>query len=181
MLLNPNEEEILKDDLIEQIRSAFKGVTREHGISWSETLVIDNYGSAEDRTVAREQDTDKNWMEVALDPLWIPDRGIGGFAFLDIYGFRYYMAAAIMNYLVLGRDSDLEFMLYLHHDYFMPEQRLAVANSLRFKVQEDGRQYLIYRLEQEDLTYIEYVNSGTYWEPHMRSSWQDVLDVYTGS
>ena len=178
MLLNPTEEEILKEDLIEQIKFAFAEVTREHAVSWSEALVRDRYGSEEECAVARKQDADKNWMEVALDPNWIPDYGLGGFAFLDIYGFRYYMAAAFMNCLMLGRDSDLEFYLSLHPDYFLPEQRPAVINFLRFKIQEDGRQYLIYRLNHENRTYEDYVNAGIYWEPHMRSPWQDVLEEY---
>jgi hypothetical protein len=48
---------------------------------------------------AAHNENDRFWLEVADDPGWDPDAGIGGWAFLDGIGFRYYLAAALLRAL----------------------------------------------------------------------------------
>lgn len=78
------------------IHSAFAGVTREGGVSWSESVALSNYESPRVRAEARASDCDSSWEEVAADSKWTPEPGIGGFNFLDAIGFRYYLPAAMM-------------------------------------------------------------------------------------
>jgi len=87
-----------------EIREAFKDVTREGGVSWNETRVLDDYGSKEEATKARATDTDRNWIELA-DSKWDIGPGFGGFAFLDSVGFRYYLPAAMIRTLQDGEDA----------------------------------------------------------------------------
>jgi hypothetical protein len=53
-----------KRHLIEEIHLAFDGVSREHGVSLRESLVIDDYGSSEERAEAKKQDTETRWQDV---------------------------------------------------------------------------------------------------------------------
>ncbi len=92
-------------ELIELIKDAFKNVSREGGVSWSETNVVDDYGTEEERRQARERDTDTNWLEVAAIPRFREDGGWGSFSFLDAIGFRYYLPAAMLQSLMLERSK----------------------------------------------------------------------------
>ena len=100
-----------REQMIEEIEAAFKGVTREGGVSWSETRVIDDYGSEPERAAARAQDKDKTWMEVGLDPNWRIDMGVGGFVFLDQIGFSYYLAAGMVAVIRGASSWPVEFQL----------------------------------------------------------------------
>lgn len=86
-----------RDALIQEIHAAFKGVTREGGVSWSESVVIDDGGSDEKRQRVRSQDRETSWEELIDDSNWRSDRGVGGFSFLDPIGFRYYLAPAMIR------------------------------------------------------------------------------------
>jgi hypothetical protein len=131
------------------IRAAFKGVSREGGISWSEAEVIDGYGSMSERVAARTRDTERTWEELVDDPDWNGDRSYGGFAFLDPIGFRYYIAPAMIQgarqrwgeYVAyaLARPSDCAELT--------EEQSRAVARFLRFMVRA--------RKADDDETYAE--------------------------
>ena len=79
------------------IYETFRDVKREYGISWSESAVLDNYGTDEERQAARKLDTEKCWQELVDDPNWDPDTWEGGFGFLDPSNYRYYLAAAMVR------------------------------------------------------------------------------------
>lgn len=82
----PNYE-ARKAALIEEIIAAFDGVSRKGGVSLSEAEVIDDYGDAGERYMARQQDKDTRWEEVTIEEL----SGNWPSIFLDAIGFRYYM------------------------------------------------------------------------------------------
>jgi hypothetical protein len=82
-----------------EIRAAFKHVTRERGISWSETEVFDAYGSEEEREAARAKDHDRDWTQLAEDRTWDIGPGVGGISFLETIGYRYYLPAAMIRTL----------------------------------------------------------------------------------
>jgi hypothetical protein len=89
-------------DLRQALEHAFGGVTREGGVSWTQSIERDLLAVAgKDFTVAHRED-DRSWREVAGDPGWDPDAGIGGWAFLDGVGLRYYLAAAMWRSLEGG-------------------------------------------------------------------------------
>lgn len=89
-----------RDALIAEIKAAFDGVTREGGVSWSESEALDDaFGGTEAFAAARESDKDVSWAELvdALD--WQPVDFYGGWPFLDTIGFRYYVAPAMIRCL----------------------------------------------------------------------------------
>lgn len=88
-----------RDSILKEIDVAFAGVTREGGISWSEAVALDNYGTDEECQEARAKDKDISWKELVTDPHWRPLPGVGGFSFLDAIGFRYYLPAAMIRTL----------------------------------------------------------------------------------
>ena len=84
-----------KAALIEEIIAAFDGVSREGGVSLSEAEVIDDYGDAGERHMARQQDTDVRWEEITIEQL----AGNWPSIFLGSIGFRYYMPAFLLYFL----------------------------------------------------------------------------------
>lgn len=95
-----------REALIREIYTAFAGVSREGGVSWSEAYVIDMNGEEGERRIDRAQDKDTRWEELVDNSDWDMERGIGGWSFLDPIGFRYYLPAAMIRLL---RDNE-EFM-----------------------------------------------------------------------
>lgn len=81
--------------LIASITEAFKGVQLGEGVSWHEADVLDNYGSLDERRIARAQDEKKDWTK-------IPDTIIGDLKlqsvmpFLDMVGLKFYLAPCMI-------------------------------------------------------------------------------------
>lgn len=77
------------DDVIAAIRAAFAGVPRG-AITLHEAEVIDDHGSADERSAARALDTEESWDRV-------PDADVAGclsaLSHLDPEGWRYYVPA----------------------------------------------------------------------------------------
>ncbi len=128
-----------------EIRRAFRGVTREGGVSWSEADVVDDYGTDEERAAARARDKESCWEELVEDGAI--HLGSTRFCFLDAIGFRYYIAPAM---ILLARGADdyvcqLTFRVDGPHGeaqvgLLNVEQRGVVARFLRFMMKvEEGR------------------------------------------
>lgn len=109
--MHPDEVHEERAALIKEITAAFHGVSRANGVSWSETDVLDDYGSMDERLRARASDTDRAWTELVDDPEWRPDSGWGGFSFLDAIGFRYYLPAAMLRSVREGENAGIKFHL----------------------------------------------------------------------
>ncbi len=92
-----------------EIRDAFASVTREGGVSWNESIVIDGDASGRTRGEARALDTEMRWEDLVDDANWNHEVGIGGFNFLDPVGFRYYLAPAMIRCI---RDRGGELIAY---------------------------------------------------------------------
>jgi hypothetical protein len=118
--------------LIEEIYDAFRTVTREGGVSWSEAYVMDGYCPAEETVEARKGDTDKSWTEL-VDSDWWEHPGMGGWAFLDPIGSRYYLPAAMVRALRRG-ESELAFWLELVGTYDRDLWRARSALAFEFKL-----------------------------------------------
>src|SRR5687767_9365526 len=94
-----------------QIRAAFRGVTRDGGISWSESVVLDCFGSERAQEQARAEDTERCWEDLVDDPSWRHEVGAGGFPFLDPIGFRYYIAPAMIRCIRAGGGEWISYAL----------------------------------------------------------------------
>jgi hypothetical protein len=124
-----------------QVRTAFHGVNRVEGVSWSESFVVDGFGSEADCRSARASDTEKSWEDLVDDPAWEDQPGTGGFNFLDAIGFRYYLAPAMIRCSRCGAGEFVGYALEVDSDFrrnqialFTPEQKYATARFLRFMI-----------------------------------------------
>lgn len=128
-----------------KIREAFRGVTREGGVSWSEAAIIDSYGSDKEREQARSLDTEPRWEDLVDDPNWHHDLTFGGFSFLDPIGFRYYIAPTMIRYIRHGGGYLFSGHLTIEDDskkervsLITTEQAHAIARFVRLMIAEDA-------------------------------------------
>lgn len=92
--------------IVIQIAEAFRGVTRDGGISWEQAMVMDDYGTEE-----LAPSRDRIWQDLVDDPKWEPEDPCSYFAFLDPLGFRYYLPAAMVRAVRNGYSDDLPHQL----------------------------------------------------------------------
>jgi hypothetical protein len=147
MKLSAEEIDRERTLLTAEIHAAFKDVSREGGVSWSESEVIDGYGTDEEQAAARAQDKDTSWTQLVDDQNWNSEPGIGGFSFMDAIGYRYYLPAAMIRCIRSGYDEGIQFHLTIGdrgqelRDYNIgqlaaldPRQRQCVARFLRYMI-----------------------------------------------
>jgi len=157
----PHDLQRERDTLLLHISDAFRSVTRNGGVSWSESVVIDRYGSDEESLEARATDKEKGWADLVDDPDWDPCPGLGGFSFLDAIGFRYYLAPAMMRCVRSGHDEGIRFHLNLCdtelRSHMLEQwsaldrrQCLCIARFLRYMIAAcANREEPGYKLERE--------------------------------
>lgn len=126
----------------QDIREAFRGVSRRGGTSWSESVAVDRYGSDLEREQARANDTESCWEELVDAPSWNHERGLGGFNFLDSVGFRYYIAPALIRCVREGGGEFTSYALTVDCGFkqrlvslINPRQAAAVARAIRLLVE----------------------------------------------
>ena len=165
--------------ILAEIREAFQGVSREGGVSWSESNVIDDYGTDEERAVARARDLDKSWEEVANDPVWHDhyERRVGSFSFLDPIGYRYYLPAAMLvaigeifyewlcYSLTLSRQPGLRKYKLEQWSLLDDRQRLCVCHFIEYMIEWSAREELYKDALADD------------WKKALDSYWKDVPDI----
>lgn len=121
---------------------AFRGVTREWGVSWHEAYAIDFTLSDEETEVERARDTEKCWEELLDDVKWRDQVGDWYWPFFDAIGFRYYLAPALIHSLRGGGDEFFVYVLGIGKGGYQtgwfelctPEQRHVVARFLRWQL-----------------------------------------------
>ncbi|VAX39837.1 hypothetical protein MNBD_PLANCTO03-354, partial [hydrothermal vent metagenome] len=149
--------------------SAFQDVSREGGISWSETFVLDDYGTKEERAAARAMDNDTHWTELLHGDAMSPAIAFGGPSFLDAIGFRYYLPVlmlkafddeadnnGLMFHLTLG-EGEFEAYSREHWSLLDRRQRLCVKRFVRYMVEQSKEQG--YGMEEEWAEVL-----ASYWE-----------------
>lgn len=125
-----------------QIRVAFHGVTRDNGVSWSESaIVVDGDGSGRTSEQARDLDNEACWEDLVDDPAWIHEPGMGGFHFLDPIGFRFYLAPAMIRCTREIGGELVSYALMIDDEYSIEQvslltapQRSAVGRFVRFMI-----------------------------------------------
>lgn len=163
-----------RDALLVEISTAFSGVSREGGVTWNETEIIDLYGSLEERSAARLTDQDACWQDVLDDPNWDPEPGVGAWSFLDAIGFRYYLPAGMVFAIRRGFDSGICYHLTLSQgdlqehrqdqwSRFDATQRLCIKRFLRYMAVLDG-------------WYVAQAHGGS-WYAALTSFWDGIFDV----
>lgn len=100
-LYNNQVTEALKE-LVREIESNFKEVSRAGGISLHQAKVLNNRGTDEEFNLALSLDTDKHWSEIDNITL---EKHSDTLFFLDPIGFKYYLPAYI-NYGLADIDAN---------------------------------------------------------------------------
>jgi len=112
------------------IRGAFRGVTREGGISWSEADELSCCADEATLAAARARDVDRQWEDLVDDASWRHNTGGDEWLWLDAIGFRYYLAPAMIR---CTRDPvDDELFLYamqIHGELKEDQVRLLTRNQ----------------------------------------------------
>lgn len=88
-----------RDAIIAAIHAAFGDVRRgPTAMSWQQTIAASLY---EDVVAACDLDTDTRWTELVDDETWQPFPGAGGFVYLNVEGFQYYLPPTMIRMLRL--------------------------------------------------------------------------------
>jgi hypothetical protein len=140
------------EDVIELIRHAFRDASRENGVTLHEALIIDQYGSAAERSAARKLDTDHHWADV---PEQLIEANDSVLHFLDAKGLRYYLPAymvwSLRHFQTSESFSHNHPICSLHlspsgrlrqweldrFEVFNDEQARAICKFLRFMARQD--------------------------------------------
>ena len=86
------------DELRKLIRKAFRGVSRQGGVSLHETDAIDDYLDEAGCAAARALDTDRDWTQLKPEDL-CDGRLQAANCFFDPIGYRYHLPAYLMCWL----------------------------------------------------------------------------------
>ncbi len=78
-----------KTALIEEIKTAFRGVKLEDGIGLREANGIDDYKTKERLLELRQEDEKENWENVPFED--ICEKYESAFSYLDAKGMRFYL------------------------------------------------------------------------------------------
>ncbi len=177
-----------RDALRAEIYAAFAGVTREGGVSWTESREIDNYVMDQaawmaNRAAARAKDIDTNWEQVVEDPEWNGATGIGGWNFVDEIGFRYYLPVAMARFL-RGDWADIGLIFSLTLGETLPESRLQQWSLLDERQRRCVKRFIEYQYIAESAAVLnppewESVDDIVFgdlegWEEAYKSYWKDV-------
>jgi len=139
--------------LLQTIEEAFQGIELGDGVSLRETLVLDDYGSAEDRQAARALDERHDWRRVIADPELVRLAFIGGLSFYDATGLRFHLPA-YLSLAVIDFDrpdagnvfESLMFQLTVMNGYQL--QRFAILDAAQ---RGCVREVLIFLREEYEL------------------------------
>lgn len=166
----PDELVQEREQLVAVIYEAFAGVTRNGGVSWSETEVIDLHGTPEERATARAQDKDTSWEELVEQGEWEIFDGAGAMSFLDAVGFRYYMPAAMLQAIQREYGEEVAFALTLKVDD-LREHRLS-----KWVLLSEAQRQCIARFLRYMMAVTEFQRDTTWhktWKEALESYWQE--------
>lgn len=138
-------------EVIDEIISAFGGVSRGDGTTLHEAIALDDRASPDEQRAARSLDVDGRWQDVPDADIWACNSAL---SFVDEKGFRYYIPAFMTYVLRHWEDDEDGYVLsactyHLLHERskslrqsdpasiagrynFTGEQSKAVARFLRF-------------------------------------------------
>lgn len=133
-----------EEDLISEIREAFKGVSLEEGIGIVEADAIDDYADKKKQEKARSLDERNNWENI---PDEVISRASFSLCYVDEKGMKFslpaYMVFLLKNYQV-SDSASIDAVIYALDrisgpndkgwDFLSKEQKEIVAKFLKFLV-----------------------------------------------
>lgn len=133
--------------LLRQIEDAFSGVKLGEGVSLHETVVIDLYGTCQERRAARVPDEKHDWRKLVGDPELTR---LCGLSFYDAIGLRFHLPA----YLTLAvSDPNCEDSGQVIANLLFTLTHLPEFNRERFAILSDPQRTCI----REVLKYLRHV------------------------
>lgn len=111
-------------ELIDEITSAFGGVSREDGTTLHEAIAIDDHASDDEQRAARRLDVEARWQDVPDADIWACNSAL---SFVDEKGFRYYIPA-FMTYVLRHWEDDKDGHVFSACMYHLLHER---SKSLR--------------------------------------------------
>lgn len=174
--VEPSRKEGERDSLVDEIRAAFAGVRREGGVSWRQAEIDDMYGHDD---YVDYVDTDACWEDLVENRDWRPDAGVGGWAFLDATGFRYYLPAGMIRAV----DGQADFAYYLRcedDESEYPDFKLSKWTLLDDRQQRCVARFLRYMdaKERPPLEVIEGKPELAGWRADNVTDWKLAYDSY---
>jgi hypothetical protein len=150
--------------LLQLISESFRGVELGDGVSLHETIVLDNYGSAQERQAARAPDEKRDWRKLVDDPELANVYGIGGLSFYDAAGLRFHLPA-YLSLAVKDPDQQVVWELHFHLTHLSEynRQRLAILSPSQRRCVWEVLRYLRDLAGAEDAT-LDAAIQG-YWNP----------------
>lgn len=170
------ELEAERQKVLKEIEGAFETVVRGDGISWSESEIIDLYGSESQRRMARRKDREHGWKSLLDNLEWNPEVGVGGFVFLDAAGFRYYLPAAMARCL-REKEGWLTFERLSHSlNWSVPQlhkDNLEQSRLLDLRQRQCVALFLVYSSHRYA---AERGNEEGWWAPLDQNEWAKALE-----
>jgi hypothetical protein len=167
----PEPRDLERDAVIAEVYDAFRDVTREGGVSWSQSVVEDDCGTDEERARARSLDVEACWQDLVDDPKWEIQRGVGGFSFLDPIGFRYYLPAAMIRCAKSGADEGISFQLTLPR-WFLRKLTTNQWSLLTESQRSCVRRFIEFMIA--DCDRFDPIRGAKSWDKAYRSYWRNV-------
>jgi hypothetical protein len=155
--------------LLKEIASAFAGVSRTGGSSWTDALAMGHMGVPHVTFPVTHREDDATWLDVANDRTWDPSPNFGGFGYLDAIGYRYYLAAAMYRAV---RERDPGELVY----------RLELPFKTKARRQHLSKWILTRRQHEVALKVAVFFRDAMYAQnrDYEFDEWQRVIDSWRG-
>ena len=180
-----------RNAIIAEIHAAFGMVTRgPTAMSWQQALAADFH---EDVVAARNLDTDTCWAELVDDEAWVPFHGAGGFVFLNVEGFQYYLPPTMIRMLQWRDQEYFSGQLIEQIDRFTAEQEFKEAHDSTWvfvPTREPSRatwtpaqkkciaRFMSWMAKHDpQLEISEAIGDGNAWTAALDAGWKRWLDV----
>ncbi len=136
-----------KQQLLRVIEGAFQGVELHDGVSLHETVVLDEWGSAEKRQDARLFDEKSDWRKLVRDPELLRTTGVGGICFFDAAGMRFhlpaYLSLAVRDYQEGDNPQVLDDLIWKLTCTSVPKnEQFSLLNQIQRECVQDVLRYL---------------------------------------
>jgi hypothetical protein len=102
--MKPNDLESRKTALIAEIHEAFATTKLGSGLSFAQAEMLDAYEPIESVRASRKAEP-PHWSTLVDDPQWRPFTSGGGFVFIDVYGFRFYLPPTMIRMLKRNEEG----------------------------------------------------------------------------
>ena|SRR5688572_32190692 len=138
------DDATIREAVVRQIRAAFHNVRLGTGIGLNEGQVLDDYGSDQERAIARERDEKDDWSVIAEHKL---NECCSSLSFFDAEGMRFHLPSFMLAeindkfwyglafHLVRANGRPEQFTL------LNKEQRTAVRDFIDYMIDRSAPEY----------------------------------------